>query len=122
MLESPQCSDSQGNLPKAPRVLMSSEVPQTSLLSPAVTSLGLKCPGVKALSLQQLGPIKESPQALEPSPVPQIFRQVEFVGLGDHQCHVPAKAPLAGFDALVQQVFMGSPSRNSFNVTDHPDH
>ena len=66
--------------------------------------------------------MEESPHLCKPSTVPQVFRQMEFVGLGDHQGHVPAETPLAGFDALIQKVLVGSPSRNSLNVADHPDH
>lgn len=65
---------------------------------------------------------EESPQACKPSTVPQIFGQVELVGLGDDQGNVPAEAPLAGSDALAQKVFVGSASRDSLHVTDDPDH
>lgn len=67
-------------------------------------------------------PRLDDPQPRQLSTIPEIFLQLEFVGLGDHQGYVPAEATLAGFDALVQKVFMGLSSRSSLYVADHPDH
>lgn len=78
-------------------------------------------------SFSQPGPRKESPGQDDPQPcklstIPEIFPQVEFVSLGDHQGDVLTEATLAGFDALVQKVLMGLSSRNPLYIADHPDH
>lgn len=68
------------------------------------------------------GKLRLGPTSCEPSTTPEILWQVEFVSLGDHQGNVHAEAALAGFDALIHKVFVGSSPRSSLHVADHPDH